>query len=104
MLFGIFIFFRLPDYPESAGFLIPEERELPILRMEFNVSEGIANNLKYSEAKAVLCDWRLYLHISNFSKFCPFSGLSFFAPSIVSGLGYDSLMAQLMTIPPCKLE
>lgn len=29
-----------------------------------------------------------------------FSSLSLFTPSIVDGLGYDSLQAQLMTIPP----
>lgn len=30
----------------------------------------------------------------------PFSSLSLFAPSIVAGLGYKDLEAQLMTVPP----
>ena len=30
----------------------------------------------------------------------PFSSLSIFIPAIVAGLGYTSLTAQLMTIPP----
>jgi len=35
-----------------------------------------------------------------FASSVPFSSLSLFAPSIVDGLGYSSLQAQLMTIPP----
>ena len=38
---------------------------------------------------------KLYFLIS-----VPFSSLSLFIPSIVAGLGYTSLKAQLMTIPP----
>lgn len=30
----------------------------------------------------------------------PFSALQLFIPAIVSGLGYTSLKAQLMTVPP----
>ncbi|KAF7556145.1 hypothetical protein G7Z17_g1648 [Cylindrodendrum hubeiense] len=101
VMFGIFIFFFLPDYPESANFLSPEEKELAVLRMEYNGSKGSAGNMKWADAKEVLLDWRLYLHyIVYFSKSCPFSSLSLFTPSITKGLGYDSLQAQLMTVPP----
>ncbi|KAH8670715.1 MFS transporter [Ilyonectria robusta] len=101
VLFGIFIFFYLPDYPESPRFLNTEEKELAVLRMEYNGSKGSAGSMKWADAKAVLLDWRLYLHyIVYFSKSCPFSSLSLFAPSITKGLGYDSFEAQLMTVPP----
>lgn len=102
VLFGIFIFFVLPDYPESAKFLTPEEKELAILRMEFNGSKGGAGHMTWEDAKGVLLDWRLYLHyIVYFSKLCPFSSLSLFTPSLTKGLGYNSFRAQLMTVPPC---
>ncbi|KAF4466557.1 MFS transporter [Fusarium albosuccineum] len=101
VLFGVFIFFFLPDYPESAGFLTTEEKELASLRMDFNGSKGSAGNMKWQDAKEVLLDWRLYLHyIVYFSKSCPFSSLSLFTPSLTKGLGYDSLQAQLMSVPP----
>ena len=35
-----------------------------------------------------------------FGVSAPFSSMSLFAPTIVSGLGYTSLQAQLMTVPP----
>jgi hypothetical protein len=59
--------------------------------------------MTWADAKEVLMDWRLYIHyLTYFAKSCPFSSLSLFAPSIVKGLGYNSLQAQLMTVPPCK--
>ncbi|PSN74842.1 MFS transporter [Corynespora cassiicola Philippines] len=101
ILFGIFIFFYLPDFPETAPFLTAEERELAVLRMEHNGSKGSAAHMTWADAKEVLLDWRLYIHyIVYFSKSCPFSSLSLFTPSITKGLGYDSLTAQLMTVPP----
>lgn len=76
---------------------------MAVLRMEYNGSKGSAGSMKWADAKEVLLDWRLYLHyIVYFSKSCPFSSLSLFAPSITKGLGYDSFEAQLMTVPPCK--
>ncbi|KAI5239145.1 putative MFS transporter [Aureobasidium subglaciale] len=101
ILFGVFIFFCLPDYPETCRWLSAEERELAVLRLEHNGSKGSAGNMKWTDAKEVLTDWRLYLHyIVYFTKSCPFSSLSLFTPSIVKGLGYDSLQAQLMTVIP----
>ncbi|KAH7137457.1 MFS transporter [Dactylonectria estremocensis] len=101
VVFGILIFFFLPDYPESSGFLTSDEKELATIRMEFNGSKGSAKNMKWEDAKEVLTDWRLYLHyIVYFSKSCPFSSLSLFTPSLTKGLGFDSFKAQLMTVPP----
>ena len=73
--------------------------------MEHDRSKGSAAHMSWADAKEVLTDWRLYLHyVVYFSKSCPFSSLSLFAPSIVKGLGYSSLQAQLMTVPPCESQ
>ncbi|KAF3042877.1 hypothetical protein E8E12_002707 [Didymella heteroderae] len=69
VLFGVFIFFYLPDFPETARFLTTEEKELAILRMEHNGSKGSAAHMTWADAKEVLTDWRLYVHYINyFSK------------------------------------
>lgn len=102
ILAGILILFILPDYPESTKYLTTEESKLAVARMEFNGSKGKAATMTWADAKATLTEWRLYAHyIIYFTKSCPFSSLSLFAPSITSGLGYDSFNAQLMTVPPC---
>ncbi|KAL4865523.1 hypothetical protein BDV12DRAFT_211025 [Aspergillus spectabilis] len=95
------VLFFLPDYPEKSRFLNEEERQLAMARMEFNGSKGTAGNMSWAQARETLYDLRLYAHyIVYFSKSCPFSSLSLFTPSIVSGLGYSSVQAQLMTVPP----
>jgi hypothetical protein len=44
-----------------------------------------------------LTDFTLQIY---FGISVPFSSLSLFTPSIVLGLGYEDLEAQLMTVPP----
>lgn len=52
----------LPDYPESAHWLSPEEKELAAQRLQTEGSHGSAKAMSWADAKAVLTDWRLYAH------------------------------------------
>ena len=52
----------LPDYPESANWLSHEEKELAAQRLETEGSKGGAKAMSWTDAKAVLMDWRLYGH------------------------------------------
>ncbi|KAL2015235.1 hypothetical protein VTK56DRAFT_6031 [Thermocarpiscus australiensis] len=57
--------------------------------------------MTWHDAKSTLMDWRLYGHyIVYFCLSVPFSSLSLFSPSIVAGLHYVDLKAQMMTVPP----
>ncbi|KAJ9256135.1 hypothetical protein DTO207G8_2705 [Paecilomyces variotii] len=95
------IWFFLPDYPETARWLTAEERELAMIRLKDEGSKGNAKAMSWEDAKAVLADWRLYAHYAvYFGISAPFSSLSLFTPSLTAGLGYSSLQAQLMTVPP----
>ena len=94
------VFFVFPNFPETEKWLSPVERELAIERLKGVASVG-HHKIVWSEAKATLMDWRLYLHYVAFiSISVPFSSNSLFVPTIVSGLGYEGLNAQLFTVPP----
>ncbi|KAF8858367.1 putative MFS transporter [Acephala macrosclerotiorum] len=81
---SVFVFFFLPDYPET-----------------FEASHGHDEALTWAQAKETLTDWRLYAHYAvYFGISTPFSSLSLFTPSITAGLGYKNLLAQFMTVPP----
>lgn len=57
--------------------------------------------LNWADAKATLLEGRLWVHY--FTYLClgvGVSSLSLFAPTIVAGLGYKDLQAQLFTVPP----
>ncbi|RYP15292.1 hypothetical protein DL765_005816 [Monosporascus sp. GIB2] len=101
MVSAFFVWFLLPDYPERASWLSESEKDLAAQRLHLEGAKGSAASLTWAETKATLTDWRLYGHYAiYFAVSLPFSSLSLFTPSIVSGLGYFDLQAQLMTVPP----
>jgi hypothetical protein len=97
---SVFVFFFLPDYPETVKWLTPDEKTLAMARLKTEGSKGHAQ-MTWADAKATLTDWRLYVHYAvYFGISTPFSSLSLFTPTITAGLGYEGLEAQLMTVPP----
>ncbi|PFH62795.1 hypothetical protein XA68_11807 [Ophiocordyceps unilateralis] len=97
---AIFVFFFLPDYPESASWLSGSEKALAAKRLLHEGSKSCHKTASWTDAKATLMDWRLYVHYAlYFAVNSPFAGLSLFAPSLTSGLGFRDLDAQLMTVP-----
>ncbi|KAI1336262.1 MFS general substrate transporter [Xylariaceae sp. FL0016] len=100
-LSALFVWFILPDYPERASWLSESERDLACRRLLVEGAQGSAPSVTWQDAKETLTDWRLYGHYAiYFAVSLPFSSLSLFTPSIVAGLGYHDLEAQLMTVPP----
>ncbi|GJE95953.1 MFS general substrate transporter [Phanerochaete sordida] len=97
---AVLVFFLYPDFPETARWLSPAERTVAIGRIKGVSSLGHAR-ITWKEARATLTDWRLYLHYLVYIAISvPFSSISLFAPTIVAGLNYEGLNAQLFTVPP----
>lgn len=97
---ALLTFFYFPNFPETEKWLSAEERELATERIKGVASLG-HDKIVWKEALETLTDWRLYLHyLIYISISVPFSSISLFAPTIVSGLGYEGLNAQLFTVPP----
>ncbi|KAF2215795.1 hypothetical protein CERZMDRAFT_34690 [Cercospora zeae-maydis SCOH1-5] len=98
---SFFVYFLLPDYPETTEWLSAEEKALAADRLRMEGSQGSSAHMTWADAKETLTDWRLYAHYAiYFGISTPFSSLSLFTPTITAGLGYDGLKAQLMTVPP----
>ncbi|KAK0496667.1 MFS transporter [Armillaria luteobubalina] len=101
-LLAIIVYFFFPSYPERAAWLSSEDRLLAVRRLNQESSRSLGHEMiTWDGAKAALKDWRLYLHYTVFiSVSVPFSSISLFTPTIVNGLGYRGLNAQLFTVPP----
>ncbi|KAH0427677.1 major facilitator superfamily transporter [Colletotrichum camelliae] len=100
VVMGFTVVLFMPSYPENASWLSNEEKSFQIQRLGENSSKGNAK-LNWPDAKETLKDLRLWVHY--FTYLClgvAVSSLSLFAPTIVSGLGYKDLQAQLFTVPP----
>lgn len=90
-----------PQYPETEWWLSAEEKVLRTSRMGVNSSQG-GEKLKWEDAKHTLKDLRLWVHYITYHALgVGVSLLSLFSPTIVQGLGYQNLEAQLFTVPPC---
>ena len=103
VILSVFVFFFYPDYPEISRWLSADERELAARRIKGVSALGHAK-ITWKEAKETLLDWRLYIHHLLFMCISvPFSSISLFAPTIVTGLGYEGTRATLMACPPYGL-
>ena len=97
---AVLVFFFYPDFPETSAWLSDDERFISIERIKGIASLG-HDKITWANAKATLLDWRLYLHYATcISYSVAFSSLSLFTPTIVAGLNFQGLSAQLFTVPP----
>jgi MFS family permease len=62
LLSSVAVYFFLPDYPETAGWLSADEKALAIDRLRDEGSHGHGASLTWAEAKEILTDYRLYAH------------------------------------------
>ncbi|EJF62083.1 MFS transporter [Dichomitus squalens] len=97
---AVLVWFFFPDYPETVRWLSVGQRELAVARLKGVASLG-HYRITWEEAKETLRDYRLYVHYLTYITISvPFSSMSLFSPTIVAGLGYEGLNAQLFTVPP----
>ncbi|KAH8666868.1 major facilitator superfamily transporter [Xylariales sp. PMI_506] len=102
----------LPAGPGSAWFFSGEERLYAVRRMqqdhELHVAEdnsladgGVKSRLTRRDVYETLRDWKLwYVLICNICASVPNQAFSVFLPLVVQGLGYSSVQANLMAVPP----
>ncbi|KAH0424746.1 allantoate transport protein [Colletotrichum camelliae] len=111
IFFGLLAWFFLPTGPGSAWFLTSDEQRYAAERMrqdnalfvEHTYSEnGIENErLKKRDFLETLRDWKFwYVLVFNICASVPGQAFSVFLPLVVQGLGYSSIQANLMSVPP----
>ncbi|KAL4936211.1 hypothetical protein BDV06DRAFT_233626 [Aspergillus oleicola] len=91
-----------PTSPTNAWFLTAEEKNLMKLRYELNPSWGVSDDEPFSwkECAKAFVDPKWYAFWTyQFSVDISLYGLTTFMPTIVSGLGYSGVKANLMTVP-----
>jgi len=97
------MFFIIPNFPEDAKWLKPDEREF--LKRRLEVDQGSKSALeRHITAKDVLNVFKDYKVIVGgfcyLSLVVPAYAYAFFAPSIIQGFGYSALQSQLHSVPP----
>ncbi|KUJ13578.1 MFS general substrate transporter [Mollisia scopiformis] len=102
---SFFLYFLLPDRPETAKFLTKEEREFVINRIALQTGSGQgrvtnADKISWQSIKVGFADWKVWMAIVPFWA-CSIGTYGFTAtvPSVLEEMGYKTADAQLLTIP-----
>ncbi|OZJ04351.1 hypothetical protein BZG36_02360, partial [Bifiguratus adelaidae] len=98
---GILSYFYLPDYPETARFLNEKEKEVATMRLTAENAAAAKQKLSPIQIKKSFLDWKSYMYLLMFFAINMGGGtISVFLPSIITGLGYTTTNAQILSAVP----
>lgn len=99
ILFAPFIYFLLPDSPDSAKFLTQEQCTHAIERMQTR-DRTKKSSIHWKQFFDGVKDYRNITHMMiHFMCNYSFAALSNFLPTILNSMGYSSINAQGLTAP-----
>ena len=98
VVIGAGCYFLLPSDPLSARFLSDAQRDALVSSFEEPVEQG-PFDFKYV-VQAIKAPQMWALFITLFANGCTIYSLAYFSPTILNGLGYSGVSAQLHTVPP----
>lgn len=97
-------YFLIYDYPDTAGFLSAEEKELWLARLKASGDATDVEPFTWQNVVNALSDISVWLYAVQFiGMSLPLYTLSLFLPTIIKNLGYSNAAAQLLTVPPYAL-
>ncbi|KAF2214225.1 hypothetical protein CERZMDRAFT_37638 [Cercospora zeae-maydis SCOH1-5] len=100
MTAGVFCWWMVFDWPDSARFLNPEER----LRVQRRLAEDQSSaHEEFDKRKviAAISDWKCWGYtIIYMGCLCPLYAFSLFLPTILGSMGYSGTHLQLLSVPP----
>jgi len=101
VLCTLLTFFYLPDYPSRAMFLTEDDKKFIEARIQVKGGGYTNEHATRKEVMETVFSPRMVSHYLAYIFNCvPLGSLTFFSPQIVNGLGFSSIEAQLMTVPP----
>ena len=94
-------YFFVHNYPTTAKFLTPEEREHVLARLKNDSDATRDERFTWAGVRQALKDPKIYLYGLCFHTMSlPAYTFSLFLPTIIKGLGFSAAQAQLLSIPP----
>ncbi|KAI8368160.1 major facilitator superfamily domain-containing protein [Radiomyces spectabilis] len=102
IVFGLLSFWILPDTPEMTGgrWLTPAEKQVALLRIKHS---GNTDNTLFDRHQflAALLDYKNWLAVVIYIGLnVALASYAVFLPTIIRDMGFSSLNAQLLSIPP----
>ncbi|KAF7155929.1 hypothetical protein CNMCM6106_007841 [Aspergillus hiratsukae] len=100
LICAVLIWFGLPNDPSNAYFLTPDEKHMMRVRNEQRRAYMGSDEFSWAEMRIAIADPKLaFSAITQFCQDILLYGFSTFLPTILKGIGYDSLMSNILTVP-----
>ncbi|KAL4959355.1 major facilitator superfamily domain-containing protein [Aspergillus stella-maris] len=99
---GVLSFWMVYDFPDEAKFLSPDDRKRVLRRLaEDQQASAEHEQFKMAYFWSSLRDWKTYTGMMTYmgADGCLYA-FSLFVPTIINELGYTSIHAQLLSVPP----
>ena len=94
-------YFFIYNYPATAKFLTPEEREYILARLKDDSDAVRDEKFAWVGVRQALKDPKIYLHgLCCHTISLPAYTITLFLPTIINSLGYSAARSQLLSIPP----
>ncbi|KAL6240241.1 hypothetical protein RBB50_012869 [Rhinocladiella similis] len=105
IVFGVALWFILPDFPEQAKWLSETEKAFVQARLPANAPRAAEANFDFREIIIALKDKRMWLFTLVWATMTVgTSGLSFYQPTVIADLGFTTIAnSQLLNIPTAIL-
>ncbi|KAH8682296.1 major facilitator superfamily domain-containing protein [Xylariales sp. PMI_506] len=100
VVFGVAVWFLLPDFPETASWLTDKEKAFIQARLPPNAPRAAEQHFNWREIVASLQDLRLWLFTLIWAFFTiGTSGVTFYQSTVIANLGFTIAAAQLLNLP-----
>jgi MFS family permease len=98
---GLFCWWMVFDWPDTARFLTPDERIRVQRRLIMDRQGRTAEDFDKRHIYAALKDWKTYGYMVIYMGcLTPLYAFSLFLPTILRGMGHSGTRAQLLSVPP----
>lgn len=98
---GIFCWWMVFDWPDTASFLTPEDRIRVQRRLILDRQGKTAEDFDKRHIYSALKDWKTYGYMVIYMGcLTPLYAFSLFLPTILRGMGYSGTRGQLLSVPP----
>ncbi|KAH6663954.1 phthalate transporter [Plectosphaerella plurivora] len=101
VIVGLLVWFYMPNYPQTSAWLTPEERAFAVKRLGPYAPSMTDKHWDTKIAKETIFSPMFWFFAAQYFLFTnSLNAFGYFAPTIVSSLGFKGYSAQLLTVPP----
>ncbi|RIB08120.1 major facilitator superfamily domain-containing protein [Gigaspora rosea] len=104
VIVAFFSYFLISDYAETASWLTEDERKLAVDRLRYDGGHAHTTHFDKHQILRAFKDSKIYIYMClYFCLLVTLYSFSFFVPTIVNGLGFNTVISQLLSTPPFVL-